>query len=143
MRFMCGARNGGQSVYLVEGDQAYDLGEADERFCGDMTALFGAEAEAAKLAKGLTPVPVSSVTPALPIIRPGKVICLGLNYVDHIKEGGYDIPTYPALFMRGATSLIPAGAPMVRPSCSEQLDYEAEMMVIIGEGGGIYRRIRR
>ena len=51
------------------------------------------------------------------------------------RKGGYDVPSYPALFMRATTSMIPAGAPMVRPSCSEQLDYEAELMVIIGKGG--------
>jgi len=53
----------------------------------------------------------------------------------HIKEGGYDVPEYPALFMRGPNSLMPAGAPMIRPTCSEQLDYEVELMVIIGKRG--------
>ena len=42
-------------------------------------------------------------------------MCLGLNYVDHIKEGGYDIPEYLVIFMRGPKSLMPAGAPMIRP----------------------------
>ncbi|MEM7291180.1 MAG: fumarylacetoacetate hydrolase family protein, partial [Pseudomonadota bacterium] len=46
-----------------------------------------------------------------------------------------DIPDYPALFMRGRQSVMAAGAPMVRPAVSEQLDYEAELMVIIGKGG--------
>lgn len=78
---------------------------------------------------------IDAVTPALPVARPGKVICLGLNYVDHIKEGGYDIPEYPALFMRGLTSLVPAGQPIVRPRYSERLDYEAELMLIVGKGG--------
>ena len=49
-------------------------------------------------------------------------MCLGLNYVDHIKEGGYDIPEYLVIFMRGPKSLMPAGAPMIRPLCSEQLE---------------------
>ncbi len=62
-------------------------------------------------------------------------MCLGLNYVDHIKEGGYDIPEYLVIFMRGPKSLMPAGAPMICPLCSEQLDYKAELMVIIGKGG--------
>lgn len=73
--------------------------------------------------------------PALPIARPGKVICLGLNYVEHAKEGGHEVPTYPALFMRANTSLMAAGEPMVRPRASERLDYEAELMLIIGKGG--------
>jgi len=87
------------------------------------------------LTSGAPTVAVSDITPALPIAKPGKTICLGLNYTDHIKEGGYDVPEYPALFMRGPNSLIPAGAPMIRPSCSEQLDYEVELMVIIGKRG--------
>ena len=71
-------------------------------------------------------------------LQPQKIICLGLNYVDHIKEGGYDIPSYPALFMRGGNSLMAAGAPMVRPACSEKLDYEAELMVIVGAGIALF-----
>jgi 2-keto-4-pentenoate hydratase/2-oxohepta-3-ene-1,7-dioic acid hydratase in catechol pathway len=73
--------------------------------------------------------------PALPIARPGKLICLGLNYAGHAKEGGHDVPTYPALFVRVLTSLIAAGEPLVRPSVSGRLDYEAELMVIVGKAG--------
>ncbi|MEO0504188.1 MAG: fumarylacetoacetate hydrolase family protein [Pseudomonadota bacterium] len=80
-------------------------------------------------------VPLASITPALPIASPGAITCVGLNYTDHIKEGGYDIPDYPAFFMRGRNSIMAAGQPMVRPACSETLDYEAELMVIIGKGG--------
>jgi 2-keto-4-pentenoate hydratase/2-oxohepta-3-ene-1,7-dioic acid hydratase in catechol pathway len=60
---------------------------------------------------------------------------MGLNYTDHIKEGGYDIPEYPTLFMRGKNSIMAAGQPMVRPTCSEKLDYEAELMLIVGKRG--------
>ncbi len=77
----------------------------------------------------------AEIEPALPLADPPTIICLGLNYTDHIKEGGYDIPDYPALFMRGRKSIMAAGAPMVRPSCSDRLDYEAELMFIIGKGG--------
>lgn len=79
--------------------------------------------------------PMASISFRLPIDRPGKVICLGLNYVDHAKEGGYQVPDYPALFMRSTTSLIAAGAPLVRPRVSEKLDFEAELMVVIGRKG--------
>jgi acylpyruvate hydrolase len=79
--------------------------------------------------------PLRDVAFHLPVVRPGKVICLGLNYVDHAKEGGYQVPDYPALFMRCTTSLIAAGAPLVRPKVSEKLDYEAELMVVIGRKG--------
>jgi acylpyruvate hydrolase len=79
--------------------------------------------------------PVTEIEFRLPVDRPGKVICLGLNYADHAKEGGYQVPEYPAVFMRCRTSLIPANAPLIRPRVSEKLDYEAELMVIIGQRG--------
>ena len=73
----------------------------------------------------------------LPVVpRPGKFICLGLNYIEHAKEGGHhDLPSYPTLFMRGPTSLAAAGAPIMRPSISDTLDYEAELAVVIGKRG--------
>jgi 2-keto-4-pentenoate hydratase/2-oxohepta-3-ene-1,7-dioic acid hydratase in catechol pathway len=138
MRLLVGMGVSGQGVYLVDGDQAWNLTAVDERIGTDLQALSDGRVDLASLPalkEKAKAEPLSSIAPGLPIKAPGKIICLGLNYVDHIKEGGYDIPTYPALFMRCTTSMIPAGAPMVRPSCSEQLDYEAELMVIIGKGG--------
>ncbi len=126
------------ALYAVDGDQAVNLTAQDASFGTDVAALAADSSLLSKAQAALESGPkvaVSSVTPALPVANPRKVICLGLNYVDHIKEGGYEVPTYPALFMRWAKSLMPAGAPMVRPSCCEQLDYEAELMVIIGKGG--------
>ncbi|MBX2836852.1 MAG: fumarylacetoacetate hydrolase family protein [Gammaproteobacteria bacterium] len=125
-------------VFSVDGDKAFDLTAQDSEIGSDLMPLIGS-ADAGKwvqsLQSGASSVPVSSVTPALPVAQPGKCVCLGLNYIDHIKEGGYDVPEYPALFMRGLNSLMPAEAPMVRPSCSEQLDYEVELMVIVGQRG--------
>jgi acylpyruvate hydrolase len=86
------------------------------------------------VARGARPMPFESLD-LLPIVpRPGKFICLGLNYIDHAKEGGHhDLPPYPTLFMRGPTSLLAAGKPIVRPAISETLDYEAELAVVIGK----------
>jgi 2-keto-4-pentenoate hydratase/2-oxohepta-3-ene-1,7-dioic acid hydratase in catechol pathway len=78
---------------------------------------------------------VASVKPALPIARPPKFVCVGLNYALHAKEGGHAIPTYPSFFLRVNSSLIPAGASVVRPKCSIQLDYECELTIVIGKGG--------
>ncbi|WFE91782.1 fumarylacetoacetate hydrolase family protein [Roseibium porphyridii] len=138
MRFIVGTGLSGQGVFLVDGEWAWNLTAIDGRVGTDLRPLIEGSVDLNSLAGQKNKVdaePVTSLTPGLPVIRPGKIICLGLNYVDHIKEGGYDVPVYPALFMRCTTSMIPAGAPMVRPSCSEQLDYEAELMVIIGKGG--------
>ncbi len=76
--------------------------------------------------------PMSSVR-FLPLIRrPGKIVCLGLNYADHAKEGGHARPEYPSFFLRCATSLVAHGEPIVRPRVSTQLDYEAELALVIG-----------
>ncbi|MEM9222574.1 MAG: fumarylacetoacetate hydrolase family protein [Pseudomonadota bacterium] len=138
MRLMAGTHDGAAGVFLVDGESAAQLTATDPEFGTDLSAIIAHPdglTWVARQAAGAPRVPLSSVSPALPVARPSKIICLGLNYVDHIKEGGYEVPTYPALFMRGLNSMLPAGAPMVVPECSEQLDYEAELMVIIGKGG--------
>jgi acylpyruvate hydrolase len=70
-----------------------------------------------------------------PLSSPGKIICVGLNYIDHSIESGFVVPTYPTIFARFMSSLVGAGAPIVRPKVSTQLDYEGEMVAIIGKGG--------
>lgn len=138
MRFMVGTGVSGQGVYLVEGDRAWNLTVVDSRVGTDLRAILAGHVDLETVIAERDRAdsePVGAIKPGLPVAQPGKIVCLGLNYVDHIKEGGYDVPVYPALFMRCNTSMIAAGAPMVRPSCSEQLDYEAELMVIIGKGG--------
>jgi acylpyruvate hydrolase len=70
-----------------------------------------------------------------PIHRPGKVICIGLNYRAHAEEGGREAPETPAFFAKFATSLRPAGATVELPSWSQKVDYEAEVAFVIGEGG--------
>ena len=67
-----------------------------------------------------------------PVPRPGKILCIGLNYRAHAVEGGNEIPNYPAVFMRGATSLTAPGGEILYPECSEKLDFEAELAVVIG-----------
>jgi 2-keto-4-pentenoate hydratase/2-oxohepta-3-ene-1,7-dioic acid hydratase in catechol pathway len=76
---------------------------------------------------------LSEVTLLAPVLRPGKVICIGLNYRAHAEEGGNPIPDYPAVFLRGATSLMGPGAAMIYPKCSDKLDYEGELAIVIGK----------
>jgi acylpyruvate hydrolase len=68
--------------------------------------------------------------PLLP--RPGKVVCIGRNYAAHAAEGGAETPSYPEIFMRGATSLVAHQAPIIRPQCSDKLDFEGEFAFVIG-----------
>jgi 2-keto-4-pentenoate hydratase/2-oxohepta-3-ene-1,7-dioic acid hydratase in catechol pathway len=67
----------------------------------------------------------------LSITRPGKIVCVGLNYHDHAQEGGAELPSAPLLFAKWPNSLIGAGEPIVLPAESAEVDYEAELGVVI------------
>ena len=69
----------------------------------------------------------------VPIATPGKILCLGLNYMDHIAEGPFEKQPFPAIFMRSPTSLVAAHKPILAPRMSNTMDYEAELAVIIGQ----------
>jgi len=138
MKYLVGETSGGTAVFAVNGDMAVNVTAIDPEIGSDLAVLAAQGDRIAGLASKIADasgVPVSSITPALPVADPGAIICVGLNYTDHIKEGGYDIPDYPALFMRSKASIMAAGKPLVRPTCSDKLDYEAELMLIIGKGG--------
>ena len=71
--------------------------------------------------------------PAVP--APRRVLCLGVNYAEHAAEGGRPLTTWPEVFVRGADSVAPPYAPLVKPALSERFDYEGELGVVIGRGG--------
>lgn len=86
------------------------------------------------------PVDLATVQALAPVAHPSKIICVGLNYVDHSTESGFEQPEYPTLFSRFNTSLVAHGDPLIHPVVSDTLDYEGEMAVIIGKAGkGIAR----
>jgi 2,4-didehydro-3-deoxy-L-rhamnonate hydrolase len=68
----------------------------------------------------------------VPIPRPGKIVCVGLNYRDHAEEQGAELPAAPLLFAKFPTSLIGPGDPIVIPSIVTKCDYEAELGVVLG-----------
>jgi 2-keto-4-pentenoate hydratase/2-oxohepta-3-ene-1,7-dioic acid hydratase in catechol pathway len=70
---------------------------------------------------------------ALPIERPQKIVCIGLNYRDHAEEQGTELPAAPLLFAKWTNTLIGPGEPIVIPPITKQVDYEAELGVVIGE----------
>lgn len=140
MRFVSYLEGKARRTGVVDGDSVIDLSSGAGKIPVTLDDIVreGATAQVAawvKTAPASARRPLAGVQFALPLAKPGKVVCLGLNYADHAAEGGHDVPTYPALFMRATTSLIAAGAPLVRPACSERFDYEAEVMLIIGKGG--------
>ncbi|RVT90075.1 FAA hydrolase family protein [Rhodovarius crocodyli] len=93
-------------------------------------------AQAAALVASKQPdVALSGLTYAPVIPDPDKIICVGLNYHDHVQETGRTVTANPALFARFAGSQIGHGQPLVRPNASDEFDYEAELVVIIGKGG--------
>ncbi len=133
----------GARIGVVEGDQVVDLQTADSKVPADLGDVLKSSngnltplADLAKRAPASARKPLSDITYRLPIARPGKIICLGLNYLEHVKEGAQrdNIPKFPTIFMRGRTSLVPHGAPIVRPLVTETLDYEAEMILVVGKG---------
>lgn len=142
MRFMVGvpkaaaARNGSAPhVYAVDGAAAADLTALRPELSGDLMPVIESAEDMAALAAEAPRLHVDEVSPALPIAAPRKFVCLGLNYVEHAKEGGNPIPDYPTTFLRVPTSLTPAEGPLIRPTASERFDYEAELAFIIGKGG--------
>lgn len=71
---------------------------------------------------------------ALPVIPdPAKILCVGLNYAEHVKETGREQKAHPAIFVRYADSLIADGQPMVKPAVTTRFDYEGELAIVIGK----------
>lgn len=125
---------------VAAADHLVDLGVAAPTLPRDLMALLalGAPAlghvrQATMSADASACLAPDSVRYLPPVQRPGKIICLGLNYAAHAAEGGNAAPEYPSFFMRGASSLIGHRAPLIRPKVSDRLDFEAELAVIIGQ----------
>jgi 2-keto-4-pentenoate hydratase/2-oxohepta-3-ene-1,7-dioic acid hydratase in catechol pathway len=75
---------------------------------------------------------MAAALPKLPIDRPGKIVCVGLNYRDHAAESNLDLPQRPLLFAKWQTSLIGPGEEIVLPPFTQEVDFEAELGVVIG-----------
>ena len=141
MRFRPHVLKGKPCLAVEADDKAIELSALDAKFPHELDEVIAGGPKlladiAAKLKayKGATHT-IASLVPRFPLARPGNVYCLGLNYAEHAKEGGHEMPVYPALFLRTRESLIAAGEPIVRPKQSERLDYEAELMIVVGKGG--------
>jgi acylpyruvate hydrolase len=105
---------------------------------GETVRLCPGATSAVDLAMGPAPkagdvVALSDLTLLPPVPHPGKIICIGLNYRAHAIEGGNAIPDYPAVFLRGSTSLAAPNGTFIYPECSDKFDFEAELAVIIGK----------
>src|SRR6476646_7305422 len=124
-------RDGGSTKAVrIDGDQAVELGLPDVGavLARDDWQAWAAAADGSRRAvDGLEYAPL--------ILRPDKVLCVGLNYRSHILETGSQVPTHPTLFSKFTSALIGANDDVVMPPESEKVDWEAERTVVIGKRG--------
>jgi len=128
----------GPRVAAVRGREYVDLNTADASLPVSLKELValgpeGIASAAAAAAKGAAhPGPVHLLAP---IPDPQKVICVGLNYADHAKESGQEPPSEPVIFSKFSNSVAAHDDVIVLPKISAKVDYEAELVVVIGRGG--------
>ena len=130
MRFTTYLRDGRPRLAVVDGDTVVDLAADLRAELEQGHDVVGAGRRA--IASNATRLPLASLRFAPLVPEPGKIVCLGLNYYEHAKEGGREKPDYPWFFFRGKSSLVAHGQPGVVPTVSSKFDYEAELAVVIG-----------
>lgn len=101
----------------------------------DLLGKEGGLGQLGQAAAGGPSLDLKSVKLLPPVLRPPKILCIGLNYRDHCRENNVPIPPNPVIFSKFTTALTGAGDPIVMPSITQKLDYEAELAVVIGRGG--------
>ncbi|MEU8178769.1 fumarylacetoacetate hydrolase family protein [Microbispora hainanensis] len=127
--------DGSTRAVRLDGDRLVDLGAAD---LGELLSHDDwADRAAAVDADAATTYPAEGADFAPVVPRPSKVVCVGLNYKNHIQEMGRDLPEYPTLFAKFADCLVGAGDDIARPEETGEFDWEVELAVVIG------KRVRR
>lgn len=138
MRLVAFDDNGSAVLGAIRGDEIIRLDRAAPQLPATLRGLLEADALAATAASldaasGSAVVSASSIKHTIPLPDPSKIICLGLNYADHAAEGGHARPDYPSFFMRGPSSLAAHNQPLEKPAFSDTMDYEAELVAVIGK----------
>lgn len=138
MKLISFMNQGAASYGAVHGDRVLDLKPLLGAKAPDLKALITqrmlGEAQAA-LHQHTPTLKLADLT-LLPVIpNPNKVVCVGLNYAEHVRETGRELTESPALFLRLSESMVAHGQDIVRPPESFRLDYEGEIAIVIGEGG--------
>jgi 2-keto-4-pentenoate hydratase/2-oxohepta-3-ene-1,7-dioic acid hydratase in catechol pathway len=124
-------------IGVVESDRIVDLSAAAPDLPTEMVAFLEAGSSALESARAASAnagstIPLADVHLESPILRPPKILAVGLNYADHIAETGMDTPKHPMIFNKQSTSAHPPGDPIHLPRVSDKLDYEGELGVVIG-----------
>ncbi len=138
MKLVSFSRNGHSSYGACCGGGIVDLGARLSPRWPSISAVLRDSGldELRDIAAGIVPdVPVSEVRFLPPILDPGRILCVGLNYRSHIEETGRQVPAHPTIFVRFPDSHVGHGEPMVRPKVSDEYDFEGELAVIVGRGG--------
>lgn len=138
MKLLSFTAAGRDSYGAVVGDGVVDLGARLGLRLPTLRALIAADAygeAAALVAQGKVDHRLADIRFRPVIPDPGKIVCIGLNYRDHVAEGGRDVTEKPVIFARFADSQIGHGEAMVRPRVSDRLDYEGELAIVIGKPG--------
>jgi 2-keto-4-pentenoate hydratase/2-oxohepta-3-ene-1,7-dioic acid hydratase in catechol pathway len=131
----------GPRAVLLRGDAYVDLNATDPALPARVRELLAKGQDALRAAEQAgrsdraKVYPMAAVKLLPPIPDPPKIVCLGLNYRDHAAESGAPIPKEPVLFSKYATALIAHGDAIVLPPVSQEVDYEAELVIVIGKGG--------
>ena len=143
MRIVHFEKGGAPGIAADDGSGWHGLTERESGFPGTLPELIAQGSDLSRAGRDLLPmqaIDLNAVRILPPVPKPPKILCVGLNYDDHLEESGLKKPVYPEIFARFATSLIAHGNPIGLPPESSTLDYEAELAVVIGRGG---RRIKR
>jgi 2-keto-4-pentenoate hydratase/2-oxohepta-3-ene-1,7-dioic acid hydratase in catechol pathway len=138
MRIVHFETHGVPGIAADEGSGWHGLTQRDIGFPGTLPELIAQGADLLRIGRSLgqsLAIDLSTVRLLPPVPVPPKILCVGLNYDDHLEESGLKKPAYPEIFARFATSVIPHQEPIRRPSESIALDYEAELAVVIGKPG--------
>lgn len=139
------AKTGGPALGLRIGDEVKDLASVglpvtlDELLRLGEPALESARAAASKAGPRLS---LGDIEHLPPLTAPGKAFAIGLNYLDHAAESNFEPPRFPVIFQRYPSSWVGHGQALVRPRISDQFDYEAELVAIIGKAGRYIDRSR-
>ena len=137
MKLATFAREGRRSIGIVTDDALVDLADAMPGCPPDMLAFLERGPEAIALARqaahrDATRIPIADVTIEAPIRRPPKILAVGLNYADHIRETGAARPSVPVIFNKQSTAVVGPGRPILIPPESPCVDYEGELAMVIG-----------
>ena len=138
MRFVSFEGSDGPRLGVVSGDDVVDLTSVDPAAPRELQQViesddYGHIQSLVDRAGAENKLKFDHLAVQIPTVRASKILCLGLNYMEHVNEGIFEKQPFPTIFMRSLSSMVAHDQPIVRPNVSETLDYEAELALIVGK----------